>query len=116
MQEKRRFGIVGSQRARKVDSAVLFHACRFGLADDFHVHVGGGGGIELCIAGHEGNLQNDGVRTGHDFDHLARHFGKLQAAGCQPSQFALVTPGLQVRDHRRNGHVLLGSREVRRTW
>src|SRR5712692_4077115 len=37
VQEKSWIGIVGSQRARKVDSAVLYHARRFGLAHDLRV-------------------------------------------------------------------------------
>jgi hypothetical protein len=62
--------------------------------------------FKLVIARDKGGLQNDGVRSGHYLDHLAWHFGKLQAAGRTParSQFALVASCLQVSDRRRNRH------------
>src|SRR5712664_1580985 len=74
VQEKRRIGIVGRQGPSEVDRAAFFNACCCGLTDYLHVHVGRRGLFKLIIARHERNLEQNGVRSGHDFDHLAGHF------------------------------------------
>src|SRR5258708_2164221 len=94
VQKKRRIGIVGGQGPREVDRAVFFNACRRGLTDYLHIHVGRSRFFKFIVARYEGNFKQDGIGTGHDLDYFARHFRKLQPASRQPSQFTLVATRL----------------------
>src|SRR5271167_694870 len=56
VQHKRRLRIVGNQRRRKMNRAVLLYASHVRLTNYFHFHIRHRRGIELRVAGHEGYL------------------------------------------------------------
>src|SRR6266851_4371900 len=76
VEEKRRIGIVGCQGSSKVDRAVFFNACRRWLAHHLYVHVRRSRFFKLVVARHERNLKQNEIRTGRNFDYLARHLRK----------------------------------------
>src|SRR6267154_5048409 len=62
MQHEVGFRIVGYEGAGEAHGIVFLELAGFGLADDLHVHVRSGLGIELGVAGYKGDFERHRVR------------------------------------------------------